>query len=1352
MAKNDQLASRPCSRGNSIPLQAGTSATNAQSTLSNFTLLQWNCNGIRTKLKELKQVIANSPIKPAIVAIQETKLKATHQLKLHGYTVTRNDCETAQNAKGGVATLIRADLSYKTLASNTPLIEALITQIQTEKGPLNILNVYLRPHERRDSQEFNNQLKRLFEVACENQAIIMGDFNAHNYLWTVDASNCGRTNHYLRGEFIESLMDRHNLTLLNRKNQCTRVGYMSSSVLDLTLSTPAYATIIDWFIVNNAMGSDHNPIKLLVNLRLTTQGHYKPKWLYEKANWKNFQETLSREEINLDDSIDEIEGNVTKAILAAACDSIPKHMPKPYQHKGSLPFWDGELSQLVKARNVARNKFTRNRTHVNRQNYCRLRGITQAQIKRKSKQHWTDYCNQLDRNSKLNTVWNKLKAMSGNKSPWNMGSLEGPQGLIHTNKGKADILAAQFQQSSSNANYSNSFLAVKQQKETEIETQLKEQIKITTKKYNMSTAISMSELTYSIKTRSDGKAPGHEGITHEMLKKLPHSFKEVVLKFFNKIWETGIVPVNWKHAIILPLLKNGKQAELPASYRPISLTPVLCKLLERIVTDRLTSYLEVKKLINSNQTGYRKGLSTIDQIAKIHDYIHKVLFNPKKSRSLMGRKTALAVFIDFEKAYDMVWKHGLMAKLMSLGVKGHMLNYIFNFIAPRTFQVEVSGTRSDPVPLDNGTPQGSVISPVLFMVMINDLVVKNDGMQQSIFADDLAYYKAGQSLQQLTIAMQEEMDHVHAWCQKWGFTPSPTKTALLPFVPLSQSAPYIAISLGGKYIENVTTFKFLGVILDQHLRYDVHLDNLITKCKRRINLMRALAGTTYGSAKKPLLTVYKALIRSLIDYGSIVYDKSDPAYLESLQRIQNQALRLACGVNMSTPIVAMQNECGEMPLHLRRQLLIRHYRIKVQQTIDHPSASIFEKSDQTNTPAQLRRYSAKYQTLFLKSGTFKVKPNDLRTPRIIFNRNITPDLTLKRHLDKTDNNDKLKNLALAKISEYQHLTHYYTDASKDEAGKVGIAIVSSRGIPPMSTRITDHTSVYRAELEAVMQVVAHIVDEETEEAVIFTDSLSVVQAVANVRNAVSNEEIKFLCEYANDAKNPIHLCWIPGHVGIQGNEQADRHAKEATKLPNVQTPITPSTSYYRQKALDEILPLWQLEYDQAEAGKRYKRIEPIVSQAIKGPIHKDRWKDRICTLIKLGSLYTNERKVKCLISTDPRCSACNQEETLEHLIFQCQANQVAPAICNHLGKSSDQVSIKQVVQSSEAMEVLFKYLTTQRPETLQPFPRKTHNNQSPTVTSPNPTLPNTPQPQPAVPVSTSPPPLIRHNTPSHTSH
>lgn len=160
--------------------------------------------------------------------------------------------------------------------------------------------------------------------------------------------------------------------------------------------------------------------------------------------------------------------------------------------------------------------------------------------------------------------------------------------------------------------------------------------------------------------------------------------------------------MQWKHAIILPVLKTGKDPQKAASYRPISLTSTVSKLMERPVADRLMWYLEKHNLLNNSQSGFRRGRSTVDHIIRLQDEINKHINN---------KSHVLAVFVDFEKAFDMVWRTGLLIKLKGFGINGRMLQWIANFIGDRTIQVRVGTTLSNIYTVENGTAQGSMISP-----------------------------------------------------------------------------------------------------------------------------------------------------------------------------------------------------------------------------------------------------------------------------------------------------------------------------------------------------------------------------------------------------------------------------------------------------------------------------------------------------------------------------------------------------------------------------------------------------------------------------------------------------------------
>ena len=222
----------------------------------------------------------------------------------------------------------------------------------------------------------------------------------------------------------------------------------------------------------------------------------------------------------------------------------------------------------------------------------------------------------------------------------------------------------------------------------------------------------------------------------------------------------GILPKAWKHAIILPIAKPGKDSSVPSNYRPISLTNVLCKTMEKLVTNRLTWYLESNDLLNNAQTGFRKGRSTVDQVIKLQDRINKYIRNKGYS---------LGVFLDFEKAYDMLWRPGLLNKLKSMHINGCMFQWIIDFVSERIFQVSVGAQRSTTRCLKNGTPQGSVISPILFLIMINDMKTKSDDVSLSLFADDSATYNHGHDVDLLIKQMQKTLDGIQQWCDEWGF-------------------------------------------------------------------------------------------------------------------------------------------------------------------------------------------------------------------------------------------------------------------------------------------------------------------------------------------------------------------------------------------------------------------------------------------------------------------------------------------------------------------------------------------------------------------------------------------------------
>ncbi|KAI9565067.1 putative R-directed D polymerase from mobile element jockey-like [Daphnia sinensis] len=210
--------------------------------------------------------------------------------------------------------------------------------------------------------------------------------------------------------------------------------------------------------------------------------------------------------------------------------------------------------------------------------------------------------------------------------------------------------------------------------------------------------------------KSKSKAMGPDLIHNEMIRNLSSPNKLHLLHLFNGLLTNAHVPKLWKQSIVIPLLKPGKPRENPTSYRPVSLTSCLSKTMERIIANRLHWLLETKGKINKIQAGLRRGCSTMDHIIQLETNI---------VTSFSQKKSTVAVFLDIKKAYDSIWIQGLF-KMASMGITGAILAWLKNFVTGRSMCVRIGDQESSRKTISNGVPQGEVISPILFNIMMND--------------------------------------------------------------------------------------------------------------------------------------------------------------------------------------------------------------------------------------------------------------------------------------------------------------------------------------------------------------------------------------------------------------------------------------------------------------------------------------------------------------------------------------------------------------------------------------------------------------------------------------------------------
>ncbi len=258
-----------------------------------------------------------------------------------------------------------------------------------------------------------------------------------------------------------------------------------------------------------------------------------------------------------------------------------------------------------------------------------------------------------------------------------------------------------------------------------------------------------------------------------LLKHLSLESQEKLLMLYNRVCEEGRIPKSWKEAVIIPIRKPGKDPSRPGNYRPIALTSHICKLKECMINERLMYFLESEDIIDRCQSGFRTGRNAMDPVIHLEDEIRKAQVN----KEIVG-----AVFFDMEKALDMMWREGLLIKLHLMGVGGKMFNWIMDFLDGRIIQVKTGQVVSKQYNVENGTPQGSVISPILFSIMINDIYLELPvDMGRSLFADDGAIWKRGRNGEFINKKLLNGMNQVAEWGIKWGFKFSVEKTKVMIF-------------------------------------------------------------------------------------------------------------------------------------------------------------------------------------------------------------------------------------------------------------------------------------------------------------------------------------------------------------------------------------------------------------------------------------------------------------------------------------------------------------------------------------------------------------------------------------------
>ena len=797
-----------------------------------------------------------------VISITEVKPKTHKDLNLPEYQLPGYELFINDNPKRGVALYIKSILNPQEVnnLSNHKYEESIWASLDRGGQKLLLGTVYKSPNTSEDNEKLLLNLLEQKEIMDNkyDKICIMGDFNYPDINWTNRSEN-GKGN-----KFQEKVDDA--LLFQKVKNTTRHRQGQRSNLLDLVLVNDD--DFISEIEHSNPLGnSDHDVLTFTLSVPFSPpQEEVNKVFNIKKGNFNNMRQEMAVHKWNLvDTNVNDINNQIKEAVHT----SMEKNIPKTkMRSKKNHPRWlDNKTLRKIKKKHKLFKRYLLTKEGTDYLKFIQAR----RKCKRAIKSAKREYERKVAKHSKSNPrqfwryVNEKLKVNSG------ISPLDKEDGSKATeDHDKASILNKYFASVFTKENMNNipNFYP-----------------------NEFSSGVSISDLrvtpeavTKKLNKLDPSKAQGPDKIPARVLKELSNELSHPISVLFNTSLETGELPEDWKSAEVIAIYKKKGKRSDPANYRPVSLTCILCKVLENIVRDLIVEHMDKQDLYSTSQHGFRKQRSCMTQLLEVMDNFTDMI---EKGHDID------VVYLDFKKAFDSVPHERLLNKLSAYGIQGNILNWTRSFLTNRIQRVRVGSAISPPKPVTSGIPQGSILGPILFTIFINDLP---DNIESTckIFADDTKIYNKPSESNKL----QDDLKILQNWSEKWqlGFNVSKCKV-----LHVGKKNPVITYSMKNYGItQNVLKCeeeKDLGVTFDNELNFNSHIDKAINTAKRVLSMSKR--AFKYLD-KDAMLTIYKALIRPHLEYGNIIWSPKLKKHSIALEKIQRKMTKLIPGLKDKT--------------------------------------------------------------------------------------------------------------------------------------------------------------------------------------------------------------------------------------------------------------------------------------------------------------------------------------------------------------------------------------------------------------------------------------------------------------------
>lgn len=850
---------------------------------------------------------------PDILLLNETRLRNSHKVHFKNYTFIRSDKTEARTVGTGV--ILRENIKYDRIDTshwNMRAIECTAILVHTSSTPMCLVSGYRNPL----SQSLvSEDIEAISDICLTNNwtAVIAGDFNAKHPSWN-NTTTC------LQGRALAQWLYSQSIA---RQIRLERPA-------DPTYYKGAYSSTLDLFIVSDSVNiiragntntlkvldydSDHRAVQLQIQLQNRIQRReYRHVLNYQCVNWSHFRRQLDLNIRDLhipqhknmtEDDINTKLEELNAKIFSTMTSVIPSSTINP-DTQLTLP---QDILDLIRQKKCMRRRLNRNRqSPTNNQLRVEINLLSKIIDERLilfHKDHWTSVLQSIKIGP---TAFKKIKAMcklSTHKQPTVM--INNTTGISTTQPAQiANILAKNY----ADVHLQNDAMgSIAFNNYVTDEVALFAAINTPRFTYNIHSPadssifsserhlLSVDSLKNIIKNRPNKKSAGNDAIPTIVLRKLSNMCIAKITTLFNHMYNICYFPTAWKQALVIPICKKNMPENNATSYRPISLLPSLGKIYEKALKNEIDKQCEELQILPDDQFGFRPERSTTQPL---------VILRTDVGHAFNNRTPTIACSTDINKAFDTVWKDGLIFKMRNkFGFSDHICRCIYNYLSNRTFRVKTNDTLSTQFEVAAGVPQGGVLSAMLYILYIADMPappVHLQPIRRLQYADDMLIYVSAKNILDAEQRLNDYIHQIVTFFQKWKIKINPAKCEAIVFkgpckrfgATANRLHNLVTVIVNGQIVMTQPTIKYLGVTFTKNLSCIPHVNHTMAKINRAYFGLKPVLRILSGLGVNLKLLCYKQLIRPIILYGFPSWFDVSSHQMERIRRIERVCIR-AC--------------------------------------------------------------------------------------------------------------------------------------------------------------------------------------------------------------------------------------------------------------------------------------------------------------------------------------------------------------------------------------------------------------------------------------------------------------------------